>query len=215
MSYVFDDLPLSPVREGTTFVVAGPGRLASRLTEQLVLAGRNHDEGMAIVSTNTGGGAIAADSANAYPSLDTSRLGVIDATGRRDEETDTDAWIGSVSSPADLTGISIQFSRLYSAFLTRDIDRIRTCFDSVSMLLMYTNFNTITRFVHTLSGRIDATDGVGFFVVDPSMHDRAVTYTLGNLCDGTIEVRLADGGGAELRVDGVREQPREWTAVTL
>lgn len=215
MSYVFDDLPLSPVSEGTTFVVAGPGRLASRLTEKLVLAGRNHDEGMAIVSTNTGGRAIAADSAHAYPSLDTSRLGVIDATGRRDEETDTDAWIGSVSSPADLTGISIQFSRLYSAFVARDIHRIRTCFDSVSMLLMYTNFNTITRFVHTLCGRIDATDGVGFFVVDPSMHDRAVTYTLGNLCDGTIEVRLADGGGAELRVDGVRGQPDEWTAVTL
>jgi len=68
------------------------------------------------------------------------------------------------------------------------------------MLLLYTNYKTITRFVHTVGGRISGTDGLGVFVLDPSMPDNRETYTLRNLCDGVVEVQKGQNG-PELRVE--------------
>jgi len=212
--YTFDGLPFGPVRPGTTVLVSGPGRVATRLTEELVLAGRNDGEGMLFTSTNAGGGRLVADWVDRYPDLATDRLGVIDATGRGDVTTDTAARMEAVSSPSDLTGISINFSRIYSWFNGRDVTRIRTGMASMSMLLMYTQFGTMTRFVHVMNGRIATTDGLGVLAFDPSMHGQEVGHTFGMLCDGRIEVQRSDGR-YELRVDGLDDQPRDWTPIDL
>jgi hypothetical protein len=212
--YAFADLPLSDVAAGTTLLVTGPGRLASTLAQRLVLAGRDFDEGMVFISTNTTGGNLAASCVGQYPDLDTSRLGIVDATGRANVETDTGARLAEVSSTGDLTGISIRFSTLYSALYEDGIERIRTCFDSLSILLLYTNAQTITRFVHSINARVSTTDGLGIFVLDPSMHDERLVYTLQHLCDGRIEVQRGSTGG-QLRVLGLPDQPETWTDVDL
>lgn len=212
--YEFGDLPLSGVGPGTRLLVTGAGRVGTRLARALVLAGRHREEGMILVSTRDTGREVATDCATAWPDLDSRYLGVVDATGSSEVDTDTGARVEAVSSTGDLTGISIEFSRLYSSLYANGVRRIRTCFDSLSMLLMYTEFRTLTRFVHTLGGRISATDGFGVFVLDPSMHETQVKSTLAHLCDGTVEVRRA-GDGHELRVRGLDGQPADWTAVGL
>lgn len=212
--YAFPDLPLSSIAAGTTLLVTGPGRLASKLARRLVLAGRDTDEGMLFISTNTTGRNLAASCVGQYPDLNTERLAIVDATGRANLETETDTRMAKVSSTADLTGISIRFSTLYSALYEDDIERIRTCFDSLSILLLYTNAQTITRFVHSITGRVSTADGFGIFVLDPSMHDERVVYTLEHLCEGRIEIQRG-GQRGQLRVKGLPDQSTEWTDVDL
>ena len=207
--YEFPELPFEPIPAGRSVLVTGPGRLASQLGRRMALE-RDDDEASLVVSTNTTGGALAADTAAAYPDAEMSRVGIVDATGRGDTKSDTAARIRAVSSTADLTGVSIDFSILSTEFADDGIDRIRSCFDSLSLFLMYTKFQTITRFTHTLSGRVAATDGLGVFVFDPTMHDPRVEYTLQSICDGAVEVRR-EAGTAECRIEGLPGQPTGWT----
>ena len=211
--FEFPTLPVEPIRAGQTVLVTGPGRLGSRLARELALGG-GHDDGIIYISTNNAGRFLADDCRASYPGLDFSRFGIVDATGRADTDTSTGARIESVSNTADLTGISIKNSILTTHLQTDGIDRIRSCFDSLSMLLLYTNFKTITRFVHTMAGRIAATDGLGLFVLDPSMHDPQVKYTLQNICDGVVDVRNEEAG-PELRVEGLPNQSWEWQSLDL
>lgn len=211
--FEFPGLPIDPIPAGRTVLVTGPGRLASRFARELVFGG-NQDDGVIFISTSTTGNTLVTDTRIAYPDLDLSRLGIVDATGQATTGTETVARIEEVSSTADLTGISIKNSILTSYLKESGVDRLRTCLDTLSLLLLYTNFKTIMRFVHTMDGRIAATDGLGVFVLDPSMHEPQVTYTLKSVCDGAIEVRQ-ESATAEIRVDGFGAYSREWEAIEL
>lgn len=213
--FVFPELPLEPIRAGSSVLVTGPGRTASKLARRLTLElDSDQNEGAVLVSTNTSGRSLVADTAATYPDLELSRVGIVDATGRADIEAETAARMEAVSGTGDLTGISIDFSILSSALNEAGITRIRSCFDSLSLLLLYTELRTVIRFTHTLGGRVRATDGFGSFVLDPSMHSPQVEYTLKSVCDGAIEVRVADGG-YEIRTEGLPGQPAGWQSVEL
>lgn len=214
-TYAFDGLPLEPVPAGSSVLVTASDRAGSRLARELVLAGNGRGEGTVVVSTGSSGRRVVEDCRSAVPDLDTARLGVVDASGAEDLETDTDAHMESVSSTGDLTGISIGFSVVYSALYNGGTERIRTCFDSVSMLLLYSEFRTITRFVHTMTGRISQTGGLGVFVLDPAMHEPQVVQTLARLCDGRVDLRRTDAGGYELDVQGLGDQAQGWQPVDL
>jgi len=213
--YTFEGLPLGPVPAGSSMLVTTADRAGSRLARALVLSGHDRGEGAVVVSTGASGRRVVDDCLSAVPDLDTSRLGVVDASGADDLETDTDAHMQSVSSTGDLTGISIGFSVVYSALYSGGTGRVRTCFDSVSMLLLYSEFRTITRFVHTMAGRVSQTGGLGVFVLDPAMHEPQVVQTLARLCDGRVDLRRTDAGGYELDVQGLGDQPRGWQPVDL
>jgi len=209
----FPGLPIDPIPAGRTVLVTGPSRLASRFARELVFGG-DHEDGVIFISTSTTGNTVATDTRIAYPELDFSRFGIVDATGQTRAGSETAARIEQVSSAADLTGISIKNSILASHLKESGVDRLRTCFDSLSLLLLYTNFRTIMRFVHTMDGRIAATDGLGVFVLDPSMHEPQVTYTLKSVCDGAIEVRQ-ESATPDIRIDGFGTYAREWEAIEL
>lgn len=219
--YRFESLPVSPVRPGTTLLVTGRSRLAARLAQRLALDGHGAGDGTILVSTNTVGSTLAAECASSIPDFEGDRLGIVDVTGRDESESRRDtpedvagARIERLSSASDLTGISIKVSVLYSAMAEDGIERVRTCFDSISLLLLYSNPKTMTRFVNSIRGRISAADGLGAFVLDPSMHDPRVVYTLQHLCDGRIEVQSGDDD-PQFRVEGLSGQPTDWTGVDL
>lgn len=212
--YTFDSLPLSGVRPGTLLLLTGRKQLASDVARRLVTDGHAHGEGGLFVSTSTTGQTIAEECAETLPDFDPDRLGIVDVTRRGEETTDTGVQIESLNNTADLTGISIKLSVLNAALRRRGIDRVRTCFDSVSVLLLYSNLKTMTRFVNALGGQITAADGLGVFVLEPEMHDKRVVHTLRHLCDGRIEVRTREGEN-QIRAEGLRDQPTEWTAFSL
>ena len=71
------------------------------------------------------------------------------------------------SSPVDLTGIGIKISQFFEEFMRRrHISKTILCIDSVSTLLMYTNIQTLFRFLHVFTGRVKLARAIGIYVVD-------------------------------------------------
>lgn len=205
--YAFTELPLDGIRPGTSVLVSGPTHDGARNLGMRMLAGPS-DEGAIIVTTNQRASRIADDCRRFGIDVRDDRTAILDCVG--DDDSDVPARVLPVSGPSDLTGIGMRFSDVYREFKDTDIDRVRTGLCSVSTLLSFGDLRTVSRFVHTLVGRIDKVDGLGVFVVDPTGHDERAINTLAQFCSGRIEVRDHDGT-PELRTRGLSGQPREWT----
>ncbi|WP_178915299.1 hypothetical protein [Natronomonas gomsonensis] len=206
--YRFAELPLADIRPGTSVLVSGPTHDGARSLSMQMLAGE-YDEGAIIVTTNQRASRVAEDCQRFGIDVRDDRTAILDCVGD-DDDPDVPARVLPVSGPSDLTGIGMRFSDVYREFKTTDIDRVRTGLCSVSTLLSFGDLRTVSRFTHTLVGRIDKVDGLGVFVVDPAGHDEQAINTLAQFCSGRIEVRDRDGR-AELRTRGLADQPREWT----
>lgn len=206
-----DDLPIRGVEAGTNLLVAGPAMGGARdLALRLVTAGNDRDEGSVLVTTNKGGEKLLSECAELCGDFRRSSFGVVDCVGKQHGRDRFGDRITPVSSPGDLTGIGIEFSGLYQTLYRDTTERVRAGLFSLSTLLMYAEFRTVSRFVHTVCGRISATDGLGVFLIDPSTQDERVVSTITQLCDGRVDVRERDGGSRELRVRGLDDQPHGW-----
>lgn len=212
LGFEVPELPIDTVAPGTTLLVTGPRRLTTPVTERILLEGRGQGEGSILVSTNSTGRTFVRTCETQFPDLSPETVGFVDATGRADIDVETRMQLRSVSGTGDLTGISIALSILHSDLSARGLRNIRSGFVSLSILLLYTNAKTITRFVHTVGGRIRATDGLGVFVLDPSMHEQSVIHMLDHVCDGHVRVDFRDGETC-LRVEGLGDLPSDWVAV--
>nr|WP_233274738.1 recombinase RecA [Haladaptatus cibarius] len=107
------------------------------------------------------------------------------------------------SSPVDMTGIGIKLSAFLQRFYDSGVRANRIAFDSLSTLLMYSNLQTVFRFLHVFTGRVQSAEALGLFIIDSTAHDNQTMSTLRQLFDGEIEVREADGNESELRMKGV------------
>jgi KaiC/GvpD/RAD55 family RecA-like ATPase len=146
-----------------------------------------------------------------YPRFDPALLGVVEclASDEGAPEESSDDRVHRVGSPADLTGVGIGASELLNAFHREGVDGFRLGVDSLSTLLLYTEFDRLARFLHVLSGRIDRADGVGLFVINPNTVDAGQFDQLTTLFDGIVELREEDGG-REIRVRGIPGADAEW-----
>ncbi|WP_135828024.1 DUF7504 family protein [Halorussus halobius] len=205
-----DDLPLHGVDPGTNLLVAGPAMSGAReVALRLVTDGNDLGEGMMFVTTNKTGEKLLAQCDHLCGGMSRSRFGIVDCVGNQHGRDGDDENIATVSSPSDLTGIGIEFSGLYGSVHRNGGERVRAGLYSLSTLLMYSEFRTVSRFVHTIGGRIDAADGLGVFLIDPATQDERVVSTIAQFCDARVDVRDEDGT-TELRVRGLDDHPREW-----
>ena len=205
-AYAFDRLPLDDIRPGTTVLITGPRHEGARELGLRLLAGPA-GEGTVVVTTNQRAERVAEDCERVGIRVSGDRTAILDCVGEEDD--DIPARVLPVSGPADLTGIGMRFSDVYVDFNGDGIERVRTGLFSLSTLLSFGDLRTVSRFVHTLVGRVDTVGGLGAFLLDPASHDEQVIRTLSQFCGGRIEVRNADGG-PELRARGVPDQPDGW-----
>lgn len=205
--YEFEGLPLADIRPGTSVLLAGPAHAGTRELGLRMLAG-GAGEGAIAVTTNQRAERLVEDCERFDVDVGTDRTAILDCVGECDQSVP--ARILPVSGPSDLTGISMRYSDVYREFANADRDRVRTGLYSVSTLLSFGDLRAVSRFVHTLVGRIDGVDGVGILLVDPTTHDRSTVNTLAQFCAGRIEVREAESG-PELRATGLPDHSRDWT----
>ena len=205
-AYAFDRLPLDDIRPGTTVLVTGPRHEGARELGLRLLAGPA-GEGAIVVTTNRRAERVAADCERIGIQVSDDRTAILDCVGQEDD--DVPAQVLPVSGPADLTGIGMRFSDVYVEFDGNGVERVRTGLFSLSTLLSFGDLRTVSRFVHTLVGRIDSVDGLGVFLLDPASHDERAVRTLTQFCAGRIEVRESDGV-TELRAQGLPGQPDDW-----
>jgi KaiC/GvpD/RAD55 family RecA-like ATPase len=140
-----------------------------------------------------------------------SRIGIIDcitkSIGRDALETEN---IKFASSPVDLTGIGVRISQFFDDFLIkRNIPKIQLHINSLSAILMYSNIQTVFRFMHIFTGRIKTNGALGIFVLDSGMHDEHIIATLKQLFDGIIEIK-EENDRNYIRIVGLSSKPTPW-----
>jgi hypothetical protein len=140
-----------------------------------------------------------------------SRIGIIDCVTKTPVGTEVENdSIKIASSPFDLTGIGVKISQFLDEFyMKKNIQKIHLHINSLSTILMYSNIQTVFRFIHVFTGRIKAAGALGIFVIESGMHDDKDITALKQLFDGMIEIK-SENDGNFIRVIGLSPKPTPW-----
>ena len=206
---VGDSLPVEELRGGS-YLLAGPAMAGKyELMLDFLAEGDEHGESLLFVTANESADPLLEDVEERLGYVP-DRLRVVDCVSERQgtEGRFPAERVEYVSSPADLTGIGIGISEQLRRFDAEGVDRTRVCFYSLSTLLMYAELETVFRFLHVLSGRVDSIGAIGLFALDPTIHEPSAVNTLKQLFDGVIEIRY--DGGPQARLVGVPGGSEEW-----
>ena len=188
LGQAFDD---SAVEPGTNILVSGPPLSGKRkLAFEALAHGADNGEGSVIVTTRDSSDRVLADYRSLLTSPDEAHVGVVDCVTQHQGRSASDSnLVKYASSPLDMTGIGIKFSEFLESFYQeRGVRRNRVAVDSLSTLLMYSDLQTVFRFMHVLTSRIEDADAIGVHVIESTAHDAEAMNTLKQLFDGVVEV---------------------------
>jgi len=179
------------VDAGTNILIAGPPLTGKRrLSMGVLAAGANAGEGSVIVTTREGADRVLADYRPLLANPDDASVGVVDCVTRHQGLSESDSsLVQYTSSPVDMTGIGIEFSEFLEEFYARrGVERNRVMLDSLSPLLTYSDAETVFRFLHVLTSRVEDADALGLYTIESTAHDAETVDTLKQLFDGIVEV---------------------------
>ncbi|MDB2260125.1 recombinase RecA [Halorubrum ezzemoulense] len=187
------------VDPGTNILLTGPPLSGKRsIMMDVLAAGTDRDEGAIVVTTKDGADRVLRDYEERTP-YEGKPVAVVDCVTRQQGgETRESDRIKYASSPVDMTGIGIKLSEFLQAFGDRGIDQNRVMVHSLSTLLMYSDLQTVFRFLHVFTGRVQSVDGLGLYSIDSTAHDDQAMNTLKQLFDGIVTV--PEDGEPEIRL---------------
>jgi KaiC/GvpD/RAD55 family RecA-like ATPase len=189
------------VAPGTNILLTGPPLTGKRALAFDILADGVQDGNGAIIVTTKDSGDRVLEEFATRTDYEGRPVAVVDTVSRQQgvgEARDSDR-IKYTSSPVDMTGIGIKLSEFLQAFYQdRNIRRNRIAVHSLSTLLMYSDLQTVFRFLHVFTGRVQSVDGLGLFAIDDSAHDERTMNTLKQLFDGIVRTR--EDGPPEIRI---------------
>ncbi|SEW01582.1 RAD55 family ATPase [Halobacterium jilantaiense] len=185
------------VQEGTNLLIEGPPMSGKRdLGFQILSDGIEGGEGAIVVTTKDGADRVLEDFADLVAAQNPT-IGVVDCVTKQQgmgTQRESDL-VRYASSPNDLTGIGIELSELLrTLYEQRGVQKNRILLHSLSTLLMYSDLQTVFRFMHVFTGRVQSADALGAFVVDSTAHDEQTVSTLKQLFDGVISIQERDDG---------------------
>ncbi len=143
--------------------------------------------------------------------LPPSKIGIVDCVTKGfGGDPVQNEFIKTVNSPVDLTGIGVNISQFFEDFFVKkNIRKIQLHINSLSIMLMYSNIQTVFRFMHVFTGRIKASGALGIYVIESGMHDERAIATLKQLFDGMIEIK-SENDMNFIRVVGLSSKPTPW-----
>ena len=206
-------LPVDGIPPGSTLLVVGPPMTGKRpLTMRLLAAGFD-EEGAAVVSTDSSAADLRTAVARYADSpADRLPLGVVDCVGDSHGTEALGPLDSRVSSPADLTGIGMELTRLLERLYKDHTPRFRVGLLSLTTMSMYATPEQVVRFLHVVTNRIREADAVGFVVAHADTMEEEHLQRLRSFVDGVVEVRETDDE-MQLRVLGLPEGNTDWTGV--
>lgn len=178
------------IESGTNVLVAGPPLSGIRkLAFEALAHGARNGEGAVIITTRDSADRVRTDFEALVPESSV-HLGIVDCVTQHQGRSATDSDVVKyASSPMDMTGIGIKFSEFVEEFYTeRGVRKNRITMDSLSTLLMYSDLQTVFRFMHVLTSRITEADAIGIHVLESTAHEPEEINTLKQLFDGIVEV---------------------------
>jgi hypothetical protein len=181
---------------GTSLVITGERRATHEAVVDILAEA---SEPSILVTTNASAHDAIAEF-EARDALANRQVGIIDCTAQESTDTEAATPVRFLGSPGDLTGISLEFAKLVKEFQAKN-GRLRVGFSTISTMLMYTDTETVFRFLHVVTSRIQTGDWLGVFTLDPGMHDDQTVNTVRAVFD--CEARIEDGE-VDLRGSGFR-----------
>jgi len=184
----FENATVDP---GTNLLIAGPPLSGKRRLGLEILAhGANRGEGSVVVTTRDSSDRVLADLETLFENIEGADLGIVDCVTKHQGRSVQDSErVKYTSSPVDMTGIGIKFSEFVEEFYSdRSLEQNRVLLDSLSTLLMYSDLQTVFRFMHVFTSRIENADALGVHVIESTAHEAESLNTLKQLFDGVIEV---------------------------
>ena len=91
----------------------------------------------------------------------------------------------NVSTPSDLTGLGIQIGQVLSEWEAP----VAVCFDSLTSMLQYVDFETAYEFLHAITGQFHAAGARAHFHIDPEAHDDTQVDGITSLMDARVDMR--------------------------
>ncbi len=202
-----DVLPDAEVDPGTNVLITGPPLTGKReIALKILASGARRGDGSIIVTTKDSAEKVLNNFTKTADQSDPVDIGIVDCvTKQRGIGTiDDDPRIKYASSPVDMTGIGIKLSEFLQDFYeVRGRRQNRIMLHSVSTLLMYSNLQTVFRFLHVFTGRVQSANALGIYVIDSTAHDTQTMNTLKQLFDAVIEVQESDGEEPKIRTAGI------------
>jgi KaiC/GvpD/RAD55 family RecA-like ATPase len=187
-----DVLPDAELESGTNLLITGPPLSGKRrLAIDILANGTRQEEGAIVVTTKDSGDKILSEYKKRIENVEDEPLGIVDCvTKQRGVGSAEDGpQLKYASSPVDMTGIGIKLSEFLQDFYERrGLKQNRVLMHSVSTLLMYSDLQTVFRFLHVFTGRVQSANGLGLYVIDSTAHDDQTMNTLTQLFDGLIEL---------------------------
>ncbi|SDM46274.1 RecA-superfamily ATPase, KaiC/GvpD/RAD55 family [Halogranum gelatinilyticum] len=120
---------------------------------------------------------------------DSDRLLVVDAVSRQSGvATREDSRTRYASSPADLTGIGMALTGL----LEQTSEQPVVLVDNISSLLLYSELDTVFRFLHLLTGRVEAAEGRTIQLLNTDSHSSQDRASITQLFELLVDLRLDD-----------------------
>lgn len=205
----------SALAPGTALLVSGPAMSGKRgLVIDLLAADRagGGERATVAVTTRRSGAAFERDFVAAGGTA--AELSVVDCVSRQTGfgRVAESRRRRHVSDPGDLTGIGIGVSELLRDAGGRAAPWLGI--HSLSTMTMYASVNRVFRFLHVLTGRVRALDGVLVAAIEGGGDGRDEAFdVLSQPFDGRLDVREREDGTREVRGRGESVAPRSWTAL--
>ncbi len=186
------ELGIAGVPAGTNVLVAGPAE-AGGLDVALALTAPEEgaDESSLLVAADEPGERLLDRYEEVDLEVDPARVGVVDCAS----ETSSNRFLGrhgSIDGPGDLRKIAVELSSLYETLVERGPAGVRMGLFSASALLEHSEHREVTRFVHTFTGRVLATEDLGVVYVDTTRSDDSVVDGFSHFCDVRVDVRSTE-----------------------
>lgn len=216
LSSVLDIDALDSIQPGSNILISGPAMTGKQdLLLDGLADGNGNGEGAVAVTT----GGRAEDTIDSIlersSDPDPDRVCAIDCRteGDREEyERDDGAYVHRVTSPANMTGIGIGITQCFDRLSNGGVTDGRLGLTNLSTMITYSDKQTVFKFCHVLSSRLDSAGHLGLFTIDSSAHDEQTLQVIKQPFDGLIEIRERDGS-REARVMGIRPEPSDWVAL--
>lgn len=115
-------------------------------------------------------------------------IGVITVGDATSTVEDRSVTVERIATASDLTGLGIKIDE----FLTTWDSPVHVCFDSLTSMLQYVDYQRAYEFLHAVTGKVHAADARAHFHMDPSAHDSEVVAGISSLVDARVTLENDD-----------------------
>jgi len=102
---------------------------------------------------------------------------------------DRDVDVETVASPSNLTGVGVRSTPYLSEW-----DNALVVVESLTVPLQYTDTQSVYKFLHVLTNRLQATGATGQFYLDPTVEDEQTVELLKTLFDAVVVCEIDSDG---------------------